>query len=84
MSRLTIDMTEKQHQSIEAMAAIEGKSIEKYAVERLFPVLPDEAQAFDELKALLERRMHESAKGEVLAQSITEIARATMKASRPA
>jgi hypothetical protein len=82
MSRLTIDITDKQHQSLKAMAAIQGKSIKQFTIERLFPALPDDEQAFGELRALLERRMAESAGGEVLSQSLTEIARQAMKAGR--
>ena len=38
MSRLTIDITVQQHQALKAMAALEGKSIKNFAIERLFPV----------------------------------------------
>ena len=31
MSRLTIEITEQQHQSIKALAAMQGKSIKEYA-----------------------------------------------------
>ena len=37
MSRLTIDVTDQQHQALKAMAALEGKTIKQYAIERLFP-----------------------------------------------
>lgn len=37
MSRLTIDITEEQHRSLKALAAMEGKTIRQYALERLFP-----------------------------------------------
>lgn len=37
MSRLTIDMTPQQHQALKAMAALEGKTIKQYTLERLFP-----------------------------------------------
>ena len=80
MSRLTIDITEQQHQSIKAMAAIQGKTIKEYALERLFPPAVDEDRAMAELKTLLEQRMAEGARGEVLTQSFTEIAEATLKA----
>lgn len=80
MSRLTIDITEQQHQSIKAMAAIQGKTIKEYALERLFPPAVDEDHAMAALKALLEQRMAEGARGEVLTQSLTEIAEATLKA----
>jgi uncharacterized protein (DUF1778 family) len=74
MSRLTIDITEQQHQSIKAMAALQGKSIKDYAIERLFPAASDEERALGELKTLLAQRLAEASRGEVSAQSITEIA----------
>ncbi|MBA4207724.1 MAG: antitoxin, partial [Polymorphum sp.] len=32
MSRLTIDLTDKQHQSLKALAALQGKTIKQYAL----------------------------------------------------
>ena len=57
MSRLTIDITDHQHQSLKALAAVQGKTIRQYAIERLFPSQADSDQAWLELKALLERRI---------------------------
>jgi hypothetical protein len=37
MSRLTIDISPEQHKSLKAMAALEGKTIRQYTLERLFP-----------------------------------------------
>ncbi|MEF8724860.1 MAG: antitoxin [Candidatus Accumulibacter delftensis] len=79
MSRLTIDVTDQQHQSLKVMAALQGKSIREYALERLFPPASDEQQAFRDLKALLEERIVESQKGEVVARSLTEIAEDALK-----
>jgi hypothetical protein len=80
MSRLTIDITEQQHQSIKAMAALQGKSIKEYAVERLFPVASDEEHALSELKKLLEQRMAEANRGELSTKSITEVADEAIRA----
>src|SRR3546814_16617753 len=52
MSRLTIDMTDQQHQSLTALAALQGKTIKQYALERLFPTDAGEAVAWRELKNL--------------------------------
>jgi hypothetical protein len=82
MSRLTIDITDQQHQTIKAMAALQGKSIKEYAIERLFLAPSDEERALGELKALMQQRMAESARGEVLHQSLTEIADEAMKTGR--
>ncbi len=81
MSRLTIDITEQQHQSIKAMAALQGKSIKEYAVERLFPQATGEEQALSELKQLLQQRMAEANRGEVSTKSITEVADNAIRAS---
>jgi Antitoxin ParD len=55
MSRLTIDVTAQQHQALKALAALEGKSIRQYALERLLP--SDEHVAMQELKSLLQSRL---------------------------
>lgn len=71
MSRLTIDVTEQQHQALKAMAALAGKSIKQYTLERLFP--SDEEQAMQELKTLLQNRLTAAEQGEVSALSADEI-----------
>ena len=84
MSRLTIDITEQQHQSIKAMAALQGKSIKDYAIERLFPAASDEERALAELKNLLAQRLAEARRGEVSTQTITEIAEEAIHSSATA
>ena len=74
MSRLTSEVTEQQHQNIKALAALQGKSIKEYALQRLFAATPEEERAMQELKALLASRIDEGLRGEVSDQSITEIA----------
>jgi len=74
MSRLTIEVTEQQHQSLKAMAAIQGKTIKEYAIERLFPANSNEDQAMSELRVLLQERIAQSNRGEIVDRSITEIA----------
>ena len=74
MSRLTIDVTDQQHQALKAMAALEGKSIKAFAIERLFPPVSNEEQAMQELKALLRTRLVEAERDGVVAKSAMEIA----------
>jgi phosphotransferase system HPr-like phosphotransfer protein len=74
MSRLTIEVTEQQHQSIKALAALQGKSIREYAIQRLFASSNDEEQAMQELKLLLNNRIADALRGEVSEQSFSEIA----------
>ncbi len=73
MSRLTIDITDQQHQSLKALAAIQGKTIKQYAIERLFPAKGDADQAWQELKTLLGQRIADGLAGEVSAKSIDAI-----------
>jgi hypothetical protein len=49
----------------------------------LFPAPSDEERALGDLKAFMEQRMAETARVDVLHQSLTEIADEAMKASRP-
>ena len=84
MSRLTIDMTDQQHQSLKALAALQGKTIKQYALKRLFPGDTDAEQAWHELKALLETRIDEAQAGKVSARSIGEILDEELAAGRRA
>jgi uncharacterized protein (DUF1778 family) len=79
MSRLTIEVTDQQHQSLKALAALQGKTIKEYAIEKLFPAAADEEQALKELKTLLGQRIAESQNGEVDNRSLTEIAEAVLR-----
>lgn len=79
MSRLTIEVTDRQHQNLKALAALQGKTMKEYAIERLFPSESHEQQALIELKALLEQRIAEADRGEVDARSFSEVASAVLK-----
>ncbi len=73
MSRLTIDITNQQHQSLKAVAALQGKSIKQYALERLFPEDANGDQAWRELKMLLGERIEQGLAGQISTQSIGSI-----------
>jgi hypothetical protein len=73
MSRLTIDMTDQQHQSLKAMAALQGKTIKQYALERLLPVQGEEDTAWSELKDFLNKRIADGLKGELTTKSFEQI-----------
>lgn len=73
MSRLTIDITDQQHQSLKALAALQGKTIKQYAIERLFPREADSDQAWQDLKSLLEQRIAAGLNGSVSTKSIGTI-----------
>jgi len=84
MSRLTIDITDQQHQSLKATAALEGKTIRQYALERLFPGDADGEQAMRELKTLLNARIKEGLAGRVSNKQVGEILDDEFAEDRPA
>lgn len=84
MSRLSIDMTDQQHQSLKALAALEGKTIKEYAIERLFPKIDSEADAFQKLRAVLQQRLAETTEGAIVDRSIQEIVEQELQSGGPA
>jgi hypothetical protein len=82
VSRLTIDVSDEQHQTLKAMAALQGKTIKQYALEKLFPASTDEDKALAEFRAILERRIAESAHGDVDQRTLSEIAEAELTLGR--
>lgn len=78
MSRLTIDLTDEQHKHLKAVAALEGKTMRQFAVERLFPAaagsgISDEDQAWEELKELLNSRIEEAETKGYISKTVTEV-----------
>lgn len=73
MSRLTIDITSRQHQSLKALAALQGKTIKQYAIERLFRADADADQAWHELKTLLRARIDDGLAGNVSEKRVDDI-----------
>lgn len=73
MTRLSIELTEQQHHQIKTTAALQGKSLTEYAVERLLPMTEDEQKAMTELKAFVLPRIERARRGEVSPQSFDEI-----------
>ena len=83
MGRLTIDITDQQHQALKAMAALQGKTIKEYALERLLPGAGDE-DGLAGLRALLATRAAEAGRGEVSDKRISEIAADVMQSGKTA
>lgn len=73
MSRLTIDMSDQQHQNLKASAALQGKTIKQYTLERLFPGDTGGDQAWRDLGAMLRTRIDAGLAGEVSAKSVDDI-----------
>jgi Antitoxin ParD len=73
MSRLTVDLTDQQHQTLKALAALRNRTIKDYVLERLFPGDANGDQAWQELKALLAERINDGLAGKVSAKDIGNI-----------
>jgi len=73
MSRLTIDMTDQQHQSLKALAALQGKTIKQYALERLLPAPREGDQAWSDLKDFLMNRIEQGLNVDRAAKSFDQI-----------
>ena len=74
MSRLSIDLSDQQHSSLKAVAALQGKSIRQYAIERLFPdAANQDDEAWEEFKTLMLDRIDSGLAGAISTKTITEI-----------
>lgn len=82
MSRLSIEITDEQHQQIKAFAAIQGKSIKDFILEKLFPTQTgdnDEKKAWQELQTLLTARISAAESGAVSSKTFAQITEETIQ-----
>jgi hypothetical protein len=84
MTRLSIELTEQQHQQIKAVAALQGQTIKQYAVARLLPMTADEKKAIKELKTFLGPRIEEALAGNVSQKTFDEIVEEELRSGPPA
>ncbi len=75
MSRLSIEISGRQHQHIKALAALYGQSIKEFVMERLLPDKNEKDQSWQELKQLLSSRIKAAEGGAISANSISQIAK---------
>lgn len=76
MSRLSIEVTPEQHQLLKAMAALQGKSIKDFILDKILPQeVAEQAQSYSaqQLETLLQQRLQSARRGEFSKQSITDI-----------
>lgn len=76
--RLSIEITPKQHQRLKAVAALGGKSIKEYVLERVLPSFYEteslsDTEALHQLEAFLQPRIEAAQRGEVSTQSVEQI-----------
>jgi hypothetical protein len=79
----TIEITDQQHKNIKALAAMQGKSIKEYAVQRLLPLTADEEKAMQELEEFLTPRIEAAECGEVVSTSVMAIFEETLATTKP-
>lgn len=76
MSRIVIDVTGEEHQRIKALAALQGKSMKDYLLEKIFTdhAGTDEDDAMEELENLLAARIDRAEQGAISQKSFGQIA----------
>lgn len=79
----TIEITDQRHKNIKALAAMQGKSIKEYAVQRLLPLTADEEKAMQELEEFLTPRIEAAERGEVVSTSVMAIFEETLATTKP-
>lgn len=78
MSRLSIEITSKQHRRLKAVAALNGKSIKEYVLERALPSDSEmeslsEEEALQKLENFLTPRIKAAEKGKTSSRSVQQI-----------
>lgn len=78
MSRLSIELTPEEHQKIKAIAALQGRSIRDYVLERILPSGGDDMAALQELEAFLAPRIADAESGNIISSSAHKIFEETL------
>ena len=78
MSRLSIEITPEQHQRLKACAALAGKSIKEYVIERALDPIPktdtlSDEEALDALETFLKSRLESAEREDVVNKSVQQI-----------
>ncbi|SNY48884.1 Antitoxin ParD [Arsukibacterium tuosuense] len=76
MSRLSIEVTPEQHQLLKAMAALQGKSIKDFILDKVLPLqVTEQAKNYSvqQLEDLLQQRLQSARQGDFSEQSVTDI-----------
>ncbi|MBO6551595.1 MAG: hypothetical protein JJ926_09095 [Roseitalea sp.] len=78
MPRLSIELDQRQHQQLKAMAVLKGQSIKDYVLSRALVDMPDAETMTDEealgaLKQLLAPRIAEADAGEAVGVTLSDV-----------
>ena len=73
MSRISIEVTQDQHKRLKAVAALSGKSLKDYMLEKTLPVEDDEEVAMQELLEYLRPSIEQAERGEFVDDSLDDV-----------
>ena len=73
MSRISIDVTDDEHKKLKALAALRGKSIKDYVLERTLGTDGSDDAALRELEELLDGRIHAAQAGAISRRTATAV-----------
>lgn len=83
MSRISIDVTDDEHKKLKALAALRGKSLKNYVLERTLGSSEADRAALQELETLLDNRLRAAQAGAISRRTASEIfAEAARKRSK--
>lgn len=76
--RLSIEVSQDQHQRLKAVSALRGQSIKDYVLERVFQPLPetnsaDANEAMRQLEAFLKPHIDAAEQGKIVDKSVLDI-----------
>jgi len=73
MSRISIDVSDKEHKQLKALAALRGQSIKDFVLERALGQGESENDALRVLEELLDRRIRAAQAGAVSRRTASEV-----------
>jgi hypothetical protein len=84
MSRISIDVTPEEHQKLKAVAALQGRSIKEYVIERTLGAAGDKEQemALEALESLLDEHIRGAKKGAISKRTVGTIFKVADRESR--
>jgi len=79
--RLSLDITQEQHQKLKVVAALSGQTMKDYVLTRVFSETSaqEESEALRQLEAFLEPRIEEARQGNFVNKSVMQIFEETLK-----
>lgn len=79
--RLSLDITQEQHQRLKVVAALSGQTMKDYVLSRIFsdPEPREDDEALQQLEAFLAPRLEEARQGKFVDKSVMQIAEETIK-----